>query len=181
MELNYKMYNPFKSDPKPPYNLEHLTWMNTTFAGIPIQQTWSALFMLGKFIEKENINFIVELGTGNGALYKFFRNYCYTISYNLPDDIFSDCVLLHIENQVNIHGKSMVFCDDGEDRLRQLKLYSDLLKLGDFILIHDYGRPDGISLSDVTPILQGKGLIVYRQQEFDDLETFILCLRKSIK
>ena len=171
--------NPYKMcDPSPPYRLEHLSWMNTTFGGVPIQQTWSALFMLGKLIEEEEIKIILELGTGKGGLTKFFMNYAPTYTYDLPlYDVFSEKAKKEIKHILKWNKNALVFCDDG-DKPRELMTYAPMLKVGDHILVHDYKRPDGVSWSDGERAKMWFGLIEYRQYEFDELQTYILSLKK---
>ena len=173
-------FNPLKSNPRPPYSLNSLTDIDTTFGGVRIQQTWSALFMLGKLIEEEEITNVVQLGRGTGALHDFFRCYCLTYSYDLPQDVFQAKIIIEIEKLVQNTwtGKYLIFCDDG-DKPRELRTYANILKRGDHILVHDYRRTGGITFRQVLEIMEDKDLEFYRQQEFDDLQTYIVSLRKK--
>ena len=162
-------------------NLKQLTNIQgQTLFGIPVQQTWTALYMLEKLITNQKIEQIFELGTGDGALSLFFgyrdeRFWTYDIKNN--QDVFSAKIINEIKFylKVNWNSKSMVFCDNG-DKPREIRTYAPLLKPGDFILAHDYRRPDGVPENFDYKSL---GLETYRQPEWDKLKTYILCLRKK--
>ena len=165
------------------HNLIDLTSIdNQTLFGIPIQQTWTALYMLEKLITEQEIKTIFELGAGNGALTKFFE--CHTPhfwSFDIKngDDVFSYRIK-RLVTEINLlvliqpWEKSMIFCDNG-DKPREIRTYAPMLKKGDFILGHDYGRLDGIPLDFDYKSL---GLETYRQDDWDRMKTYILCCRK---
>ena len=161
-------------------NLKKLTSIHgQTLFGVPIQQTWTALYMLEKLIAEQKFGQIIELGTGTGALTRFFGAHRFlTFSYDIKygEDVFSE----EIKEMITIHLQdfafgSMVFCDNG-DKPREIQTYAPLLKKGDFILAHDYRRPDGVPENFDYESL---GLETYRQPEWDSLQTYILCMRKK--
>jgi cephalosporin hydroxylase len=170
------------SIPDPPYRLKHLTFISNTLGGVPIQQTWSALFMLEKIIQEARIQRIVELGTGYGGLTRFFLWHCPTMSFDIKPkwlhyvemDCFSSTAQHFAITFMQYH-KSLVFCDDG-DKPKELRTYAALLKRGDHIMVHDYRRPNGIPeyCEGDLPDLE-----FYRQDEFDALKTYILSLRRT--
>ena len=46
-----------------------------TLFGIPIQQTWTALYMIEQLLREQNFTYVFELGTGNGALSAYFQRW----------------------------------------------------------------------------------------------------------
>ena len=158
--------------------LEQLTLMREqTLFGIPIQQTWTALFMLEKLITEQKFDIIFELGTGAGGLTRFFFGRCITVmSFDIKNgyDVFGSAVQLHIFKH-SLDRKTMVFCDNG-DKPREIKEYAPMLKKGDFILGHDYRRPGGIP-EDFD--YESLGLETYNQNDWDRMQTYILCMRKK--
>jgi len=175
------------------------TTAKQTFIGTPIQQTWSAMYMLEKVILENPIMRIVELGTGFGALTRFFglhmqRRGGAVLSYDIENKVLADWRGLPIGFQVRnvfdlstvqgveifIHSHlSLIFCDNGEKR-KELPLYASILKRGDLIMAHDYGE-QGEAWAEITPKdIEGTRSILqpYRHQEFLALKTRIICLRR---
>lgn len=144
--------------------------------------------MLEKIIVECKIERIVELGTGYGALTRFFRELCPTMSFDIntrlgainrfqPSGVMMDCFSLKAQKYTMeyIEGcKSLIFCDDG-DKPKELRAYAPLLKRGDHIMVHDYRRPDGIPEYHEGDL---PDLEFYRQDEFDAMKTYILSLRR---
>lgn len=114
---------------------------------------------------------IIEFGTGAGGLSIFigiwakinganFRTYdssdqryygelfnalkieyiCYDIFHHV-DEIFS-----HIQQP----GVTLVLCDNG-DKHRELQTFSQGLKIGDFIMMHDYAKNQDVFTQKITP------------------------------
>ena len=147
-----------------------------TFCGIKIQQTWTALFMLEKLLVSENFDTIIELGTGHGALTKFFRMFALTFSYDIKfghDLLDDDLVRGVIKNHIDVGGKTLVFCDNG-NKEKEFEIYSRFSKKGDHILVHDYRRSDGFKQREVSP----KGFKFFWQRDFDRLSTWLFSVVK---
>ena len=153
-----------------------------------IQQTWSALYMLENLIKRQKFDLIVELGTNKEGLSKFFCvhncNYVgYDIKYGAGNDIYSKEVQDEVRGYIEESRKAMIFCDAGRNRVGPIREYSKLLRVGDFILAHDYGRSQWWNYyvpESFLDELPGLGLDTYRQDEFDRMLTFILCMRKVL-
>lgn len=157
------------------YDLTEINKDNTLF-GVPIQQSWSALFMLEKLLTEEKFKTIIELGTGNGALTSFFQQFALTWTYDIKNgqDVLDDHLLQSvIKSHIEQGGKTLVFCDNGNKK-REFAIYSQFLKKGDHILIHDYRRPDGFQEFKSPP----KGFRFFWQKDFDRLSTWICSLWK---
>ena len=162
-------------------NLTNIT--GQTLFGVPIQQTWTALYMLENLIREKNIHYIAELGTGEGALFTYFTETAwYVQTYdkkNGPDeDVFSDYVKKKVSYWIDRYSfPAMVFCDNG-DKPREIREYAPMLRSGDFILGHDFGRYGGIPEDFIFEVPR-LGLETYRQDEWDSMKTYILCMRKK--
>ena len=146
-----------------------------TFCGVKIQQTWTALFMLEKLLVSENFDTIIELGTGHGALTKFFRMFALTFSYDIKfghDLLDDDLVRGVIKNHIDTGGKCLIFCDNG-DKVREFEIYSKFVKKGDHIMVHDYRRPYFKERG------RPKGFKFFWQRDFDRLDTLIFSLVKQ--
>ena len=70
--------------------------------------------------------------------------------------------------------RALIFCDNG-CKARELPLYTQILKPGDFIMAHDWGieltQPDLDMYAARLSLLEP-----YRQEEFDEAETYILSM-----
>lgn len=160
--------------------MKHLSWncdADDTFGGVPIQQAWTALYMLEKFICETRPNIIIELGTGYGALTSFFRMHARTLTYDIKGipsrNVFDIDVFEEIKaNTEGARMHALFFCDDG-NKSAELWKYWPLVKRSDHILVHDWKRPGGIWPKDLVGL---KGRVKYRQDEFDSLKTCILSL-----
>ena len=152
-----------------------------TLFGVPIQQTWTALYMLEKLLTEQNFNYIVELGTGKGALTRFLKgrkHYFESYDIKFGQDVFSKNVKSHVERNIDFfHGNTIIFCDNG-DKPREIREYAPMLKSGDFILGHDFRRVGGIPEEFIFEVPR-LGLETYRQDEWDSMKTYILCMRKK--
>jgi len=163
-------------------NLKNLTVIEgQTLFGVPIMQTWTALYMLEKLITEHDIRYVAELGTGEGALFTYLTETAWYVQTfdkkNDPDeDVFSDYVKKKVAYWIQMyHFPAMVFCDNG-DKPREITEYAPMLRKGDFILGHDYRRPGGIPENFDYESL---GLETYNQDEWDRMKTYILCMRKK--
>ncbi|MBA7495380.1 hypothetical protein ES702_05962 [subsurface metagenome] len=128
------------------------TTKEQTFAGVRLQQTWSALFVLEKVLATNRPDLIIELGTGSGGLSHFFSLHAKTITFDklnnvvkkIPEvvyniaDIFELADIAHIDELIKTNGKVFLFCDNG-DKKREFVLFVPMLKKGDLVFVHDYG------------------------------------------
>ena len=154
-----------------------------TLFGVPIKQTWTALYMLEKLITEQKIKFVAELGTGEGALFRYLTETAWYVKTfdkkNDPDEnVFSDYVKKKIGYWIPMYkDPAMIFCDDG-DKPREIREYAPMLRKGDFILGHDFRRYGGIPEEFLFEVPR-LGLETYRQDEWDSMKTYILCMRKK--
>jgi len=174
------MFIPKEADLK-----QMLELSTTTLFGVPVKQTWTGLWMLEKFLTEQRFDLIIELGTGSGALTTFFSYHADTWSFDVEDerklkgkyhfrqyDIFDSSTQNFISRR-SVHLRTLFFCDNG-DKVREAETYGPLVKRGDFMLVHDYQGLKGIKPSQIPDYLD-----TYRQDEWDKLGTYILCLRKK--
>lgn len=125
-----------------------------TFAGVRIQQTWSALFVLEQVIAEERPMRVIELGTGFGALTLFFSMFRFvdkvhtfdnkveslTYATNIlfsKENIFESHVKDKIRSLIGRQGKTFLFCDNG-DKASEFILFAPSLKSGDIVFVHDW-------------------------------------------
>jgi len=162
-------------------------------------QTWSAITMLIKFFsDHRDIKRIVDLGTGTGGLTLLFgvnmlqrdgKVLSFDIEPVQSEQARRDFEKLNITfEEKNIFKKdavelarkfiederALVFCDNGH-KVREFSTYTKILKKGDFIMAHDWGTE--ITKIDL-PDLPLSVLEPYHQEDFDEAETFILCMRR---
>lgn len=127
--------------------------------GIKIAHTWHEIGAIFQIIEDYGIEFVVELGTFQGGLTllleakrRFNKKFDYIsveVDRNLihpltqkfcPSIYLGDCfhegVVDHIKEQ--FEGKrTLIYCDNG-NKVKEMKLYSQVLNFGDIIMCHDY-------------------------------------------
>ena len=58
---------------------------DATFGGIPMGQTWSALYVLEKVLREYKPDLIIELGTAYGPLSLFFSLFAPTHTFDTKD------------------------------------------------------------------------------------------------
>jgi len=165
-----------------------------TFTGIPMQQTWTAIYALNRFIQNEpDLVRIVDLGSGYGGLTLFF-GMCMknrggkVLSMDLMNlyfnpvglvtfrkiDIFTPEAIALVKKFLKAGGKNLIFCDNG-NKPKELDTYGKLLKGGDFIMAHDYKTE--IMEEEVEIVAQKYGLEFYEQELFGG-NTHIVSLKK---
>lgn len=134
-----------------------------------VQQHPRAFDIFDSFLEKnKDLDLIVELGSGGGGLSMFLSDQCKKhnikfVTYEKnPDqgitdniefsnrnidfrqkDIFSPETISEVNELVNSHGKTLILCDGG-NKIDEFRIYSDIIKLGDIIMAHDYAPNDEI-------------------------------------
>lgn len=129
--------------------------------GLRSSQNQIAMLAISILLDKMRPENIIELGTGSGGLSiligiwariygKNFRTYDKSDQRHTPD-IFNALNIQFIQddvyeagaNRIAPHiqqpGITLVLCDNG-DKERELGIYAPKLKLGDYIMMHDYAR-----------------------------------------
>ena len=140
-----------------------------SYASVIIERTWADIFAMDVFLTHTWPRVIVELGTGSGAFSCYLATYCYLtrarfftfdihrkgsvtkrVNYRslglihrlggryYPRNIFHESTQQLIRRLTHGRGTALIYCDNG-DKAREIQLYAQLLKGGDFIGAHDYG------------------------------------------
>lgn len=159
------------------------TTQRQTFGAVRIQQTWSALFVLETVLTEHKPDLIIELGTGYGALSKFFSLFAPVVTFDVRNlgikkhpgvtfyhgDIFNQSVSGYIKSL--IAGKRIfLFCDNG-NKPREFKTFVPMLKPGDVVFVHDYGLE--IKNSDMKETVDSCGLVSLYQELCHNLKTLL--------
>jgi len=172
-----------------------------SFCGHIIRQTHSALFILEQIlVSNPDITRIVELGTACGGLALFFGLHMFgrrdgrvltlDIAPSMSDEWYRLANLLNIEfrkrniwdestvNEVSEFiksGRALIFIDGG-NKPKELTLYAPHAKKNDLIMTHDYAaeiHPNQLT-KETLSLLEP-----FRQEEFDELKTWILSMRRK--
>jgi len=169
-----------------------------TFTGIPMQQTWTAIYALNRFIQNEpDLVRIVDLGSGYGGLTLFF-GMCMknrggkVLSMDLISphfnpvglvpvtfrriDIFTPEAIALVKKFLRNGGQNLIFCDDGH-KPDELNTYGKLLKPLDFIMVHDFRSE--ITEKEVLTAMKKLGLEFYEYDLFSKNNTRIVSMRKG--
>jgi hypothetical protein len=128
------------------------------------QQNYKAFETFFYFLKEVRPKKILEIGTSIGGFISFLNHSCKILeldchiisldinSYPYYDELISDGIDLRIENVfspnydsvseyiidfIKSEGTTIVLCDGG-DKKKEFNILSDYLKVGDFILGHDY-------------------------------------------
>jgi predicted O-methyltransferase YrrM len=96
----------------------------------------------------------------------------------LSGDCFDHKIKGMVERDIkNGPAPALIFCDGG-DKPKELDCYHEVLRPGDFILIHDYSRekiqPEKISYEDVEPVLIKPEFFDARPEHWDDKGMFLI-------
>ena len=98
------------------------------------------------FLKEVKFDRILEIGTGMGGLTEFLCKFSSVRTYDFIDrraikageyfgmDIWSDTT---IPGFIQSPGRTLVLCDGG-DKIREWNTFGPSLKLGDYIMAHDY-------------------------------------------
>jgi len=181
------------------FDLNSLRYVS--FCGHIMMQTHSSLFMLEQVLAANpDITRIVELGTAYGGSALFFGLHMFgrkdgrvlTLDHSpaMTDEWHILARLLNVEfrkrdvwNETTVNevsafiesGRALIFIDGG-NKPRELTLYAPHAKKNDLIMTHDYASEiDPKQLTTETLSL----LEPFRQEEFDELKTRILSMRKK--
>ena len=174
--------------------------------GQRMSQAKGILDVFSHFLGQEKFDLIMELGTGRGTLSSFLGLYRVLTSTNMhtfdiirypneralkdlgivvhTEDIFSTFTVKNLI-QNNPSSKILLICDNG-DKIREFNTFSPYLKLGDFVIVHDYFPTrenwvkrkcpwsNQINLSDAK--IKKNGLIPIYQELFEPI--FWGCFKK---
>jgi len=145
------------------YNALYMIRVDTTFAGIRIEQSWSDLRILEHILSMEKPDIIIELGTKYGASALFFslftKTYTFDIKkYNIPKNdniVYTICDIFEntekIKSLIQKNKKVFLFCDNGK-KPKEFEVFAPMLKKDDLIFVHDYGIE--ITHKDVAGLVQ---------------------------
>jgi len=169
------------------------------FLGVRVQQMNTALFMLERLLSLcPYITRVVELGTAQGGLATFFGAQMYQRGQVLTLDIAADVptarfhafttvfpIAFHALDAMSPKAftlvedfirpePALIFTDAGPGDLRipMYRRYAPLLKPGDFLLAHG----DGVHF--MPEDIDDLGLEPFWQENFDNLDTFIVSRRR---
>lgn len=182
-----------------------------TFFGLRMQQSTHALIALNRLLNSYDFKTIIELGTFMGGLSFLLTLHCnsmkrkfYTwdIKEHNPTikklvnlllgnicigDIISDeATIKAVKGQIQSEGRTLLLCDGGA-KIKEFSIYAPALKLGDFIMVHDYVE-DGqafeclrfeniwygyeCQLADLKPIADQNGIRQVYKETFDNAVWF---------
>jgi len=138
----------------------------STYDGWGAQQNPNAFEVFYNFIDEIKPSRILEIGTSLGG-FTSFLNYaskklnipCNILSYDIYEkdwyiDMINEGIDVRIENIFNLHytdvkqevidfinqdGITLILCDGGS-KIHEFNLLSDYMKVGDFIMAHDYSE-----------------------------------------
>jgi cephalosporin hydroxylase len=127
-----------------------------TLFGHDVQQTGAAIYVLEQFLKAHKPDCIIELGTGNGVLSKFFELYSILSKevvifksgdisqrYSTLDtcywegDAYSDKSINDMCNIMHDSTKPFLYIDALDPKSNLVNLYSPFLKAGTIVAAHD--------------------------------------------
>ena len=138
----------------------------SSFDGHASQQNHNVYKVFYDFISEEKPSKIIEIGTALGGFTKFLKIVtneinlkCHILSYDIHkngwyDDMVKDGIDVRVENIFNSdytevqdfvknfissEGKVLILCDGG-DKIKEFNILSNYMKVGDFIMAHDYSK-----------------------------------------
>jgi cephalosporin hydroxylase len=80
-------------------------------------------------------------------------------------DCFNQGVIKEIQSLIQLPGKTLVLCDGG-NKEKEFELYSNFLKSGDVIMLHDYAH----SLEDYTRIIVEIGWQTAAESKLENIQ-----------
>lgn len=143
--------------------------------GIPIAQSWLDIGALLKIIHEQRVRFVYEIGVHRGGLAALLiarpglrysgieidrtliDSHIPTTAYRIGDAWESAMIAQARELIDRTDGPAFILCDGGDKR-RDLAAYAPLVRPGDLIAVHDFGKE--IHGGDVDP--PPPGLVSYR-------------------
>lgn len=130
---------------------------------VPTSMTWNDIGAVLMVIQEYCITTVIEIGVDQGGLTAVFAarmNYDPSFKYfgiewhrskisekimsmDIPiriDDAFSDDSIRLVQEAIQADRNRVLILCDGGDKPREMKTYAPLLREGDIIMAHDYGR-----------------------------------------
>jgi cephalosporin hydroxylase len=190
-------------------NLEHNDSISS-YDGWAAQQNPNAFEVFHNFLNEIRPSRVLEIGTSLGG-FTSFLNYtknklnitCDIRSYDIHhkkwyDDMINDGIDVRVENVFNNDytvvkqdvidyikqdGITLILCDGGS-KIHEFKILSDYMKIGDFIMAHDYSENSEtfkesvylkiwnwheISDKDIQDACDKNNLITYNKSIFDQV------------
>lgn len=180
----------------------------STYGGWGAQQNPHAFEAFYNLLNEIKPSRILEIGTSLGGFTEFLQYSCkrldincYILSYDVMDrdsysniiktgidirieDIFSDNYQIlksEVIDFIQDSGTTLVLCDGG-NKIKEFNLISNYIKVGDFIMAHDYSDDDQtfkeniykkywnwheISDKDIQDACERNNLISYNKEIFD--------------
>lgn len=181
----------------------------TIINGWAAQQNPKAFEVFYEFLKEVKPSRILEIGTSLGGFTKFLNEVrnelnlnCNILTYDIYgrqeyDILIKEGIDLRIENIFNNSyttvsqdvinfiespGVTIVLCDGG-DKIREFNLLSNFLKVGDYILAHDYAENSEvfqnkifmkfwnwheISESDIVDVCEKNNLVDFKKNDFNE-------------
>jgi cephalosporin hydroxylase len=144
---------------------------NFCFLGTELSQNINMPLVLNSFLETVKPKTIIEIGTFKGGLSVLFQIYSisykskfvtydikdYVVNTNLFDflkidrkkcDVFSEQTIEEIISLIQSEGTTVVFCDGG-NKIKEVNFFGNYLKIGDYILAHDYSKDDNTFKNEI--------------------------------
>jgi cephalosporin hydroxylase len=182
----------------------------STYNGWGAQQNPNAFEVFYHFLNEIKPSRILEIGTSLGG-FTSFLDYaakrlnipCHILSYDIYykewyDDMIKDGIDVRIENVfndnytevkqevidfINEGGVTLILCDGGS-KIHEFKLLSNYMKIGDFIMAHDYSEDSetfknnvymkiwnwhDISDNDIQEACDKNNLFTYNKETFNNI------------
>lgn len=160
------------------------------------QQTYNSFGLFEELLLNEKFQKIFEIGTGSGGFTKFLKEFAnengidieiLTIDIKPKLQSLIDVgiqslqidytkTLSEIENFIKTDKKLLILCD-GNNKAKEFNFFSKYIKVGDFIMAHDYadtdmtntkwGNPE-LTSSDIKDISNKFKLIEYTDIDFKE-------------
>ncbi len=164
--------------------------------GIPSSHSWVALGAIIAIVEQNDIFLFVELGVHKGGLASFLAMRARYLDFGylgvelymddvepvvktlidetpranlLFGDVFASPVFDFVARKIELSRRALVYCDDG-DKPAEVDRYSEVLKMGDLLLVHDYPKEFGeehVERTDLTRMepdfLRDTRLVLFRR------------------
>ena len=138
----------------------------SSFDGLAAQQNHNVYDVFYNFLNKEKPKRILEIGTALGGFTQFLKNVSDELKLNIDilsydihrmnwyedmvkngldvrvEDVFINNyseVKQEVVDFIQQDGLTVILCDGG-DKVREFNILSDYMKVGDFIMAHDYAE-----------------------------------------
>jgi cephalosporin hydroxylase len=131
--------------------------VNINFFGLKMSQNENALVVINNFLKTVKPNLIIEIGTYTGGLSALLQIYSNQnnskfITYDIKNyvtndikinqkiaDVFLQETIAEIKNLIQENKTTALFCDGG-NKIKEFNTFAQYLKIGDYILAHDYSK-----------------------------------------